>query len=133
MDKEEETKLIGFLVEKVTKGVRKQIKGYEKEINEHIDRQVLGIKYEKEEFEALYEQSKNIRCDFHALEDMIEEGKNQRKNVILIKDCINQANNRLLDMNMLHDEMQNLYNFLKMEVESARKIINKQLKNNLDK
>ena len=115
MNTEEEQKIIKYLIEKVTKGVRKQIKGYVKNITNQVDRRASYVGLIKDDFELLYEKSKNLRADFTALELMINEGRQNKKLMCDIHEVINDVNNRMIDLELLRCELTNIVKINKLK------------------
>ena len=103
----DQDKFIAYLVEKVTKGVRKQIKGYVQHIQEEINYSKQRIDYSLKDFENVYNRSKAIRADFEAFELLLDEGLKQKKLWIEIKRMLEETNNKLMDMNFLRIELEN--------------------------
>jgi len=97
---DDHSKLIAFLVEKTTKGVRKQLKGFTTQIKNEIDYYAHRIKHEREEFERLVEATQRIRRDLSAIEMMIDETKRQSRLLAEMKVCYSDMKNEMMDMQL---------------------------------
>lgn len=106
MDNDQD-KFIAYLVEKVTKGVRKQIRGYVQNIQNEINSTKQRVDYSLADFKDIYDRSKRIRADFEAFEIMLDEGLKQKKLWIESKKMIEETNDKLMDMNFLKIELEN--------------------------
>lgn len=98
-------KLIAYCVNKVTKGVRKQIKGYVKNIQNDISSSIKRIEYLVADFNGLLERTKYIRKDFEAVDMMLKESCDHKKMLLEMKILHNELRNKFIDFELLIIEM----------------------------
>jgi ribosomal protein S17E len=101
-----DTKIIPFLVEKITKGVRKQLCGYTKKIKEEIKWSELFVKTHVDEFKQLLDKSWNLKKDWRAIEMMIQENEHNKKIVYEMQLLNQQIRDEFMDLKLLNIEMQ---------------------------
>lgn len=114
MNENEKQELIGYLVEKVTKGVRKQLKGYIAQTIETIEQSERNIKFLVEDYEITYQKTKSLRKEFYDYELLINEGKEQKKILHWIIESHNEIKDKMMDINFLKIEIENQLKLLKM-------------------
>jgi len=100
-----EVKLIPFLVEKITKGIKKQMRGYVREIKEEIEWSKVRITSSIKDFEELLKISKDIRKDWAAVESMLREHEQHKKLMFEMRELHEELRNELMDMKLLNIEM----------------------------
>lgn len=109
---EEKNRLISYLVEKVTKGVRKQIKGYVNHIQEQIDWAKSSVDARIEEFDRLCEINRKMQKDWESVEIMLDESARMRKMISEMRVLHEETRNELMDMHLLNIELKQKLQFL---------------------
>jgi hypothetical protein len=97
--------LIPTLVEKITKGVRKQLRGYVQQTKDEIDNYRKSIEYRTREFEHLVKISQTLHKDWYAVEAMINETKQNKKLIYDMQVAFSKTCDELIDMKLLNIEM----------------------------
>ena len=96
---------IASLVEKITKGVKKQIKGYVKSIQEEIGYSVLRIESLTQDFNSLIDRTKYIRKYFESIDLMLSESADHKKMLVEMKNLHNEMRDKFMDFQLLEIEM----------------------------
>jgi len=105
MNEELTEKFISYCVEKVTKGVRRQIKGYVKDIQNDIGWSAKRIESLVSDFNSLLERTKYIRKDFEAIDLMLKESSEHKKLLMEMKILHNELRDKFMDFELLIIEM----------------------------
>ncbi len=116
MTDDEKQELIRYLVEKVTKGVRKQLKGYVSQTVEIVSQEQSHIKYLCEDFERTYKETRELRREFYDYEIMINEGREQKKILHEILEMHNEIRNKMMDIHFLKIQVEQQLELIKMEM-----------------
>ncbi len=96
---------INYFVEKITKGVRKQIKGYVVSIQNEIGWSVRRIESLVSDFNSLIDRTKYIRKDFEAIDLMLRESAFQKKLLLEMKNLHNELRDKFMDFQLLEIEL----------------------------
>jgi hypothetical protein len=105
LDPTNKVQIIAHLVEKTMKGVRKQMRGYVREIKEEIEWSKVRITSSIKDFEELLKISKDIRKDWAAVESMLREHEQHKKLMFEMRELHEELRNELMDMKLLNIEM----------------------------
>ena len=114
----EKQELIRYLVEKVTKGVKKQLKGYVTQAVETIEQNKKNIKFLCDDYERTYQKTKLLRKEFYDYEIMINEGREQKKILHDMVQMHNEIRNKLMDINFLKIEVEQQLELIKIKMEN---------------
>jgi hypothetical protein len=105
------TSLIPYMVEKITKGVKKQLKGYvsrtQNEIEDFCSNVERRINYRVKEFERLIEIGSKMEKDWAAVERMLRTNERNEKLFFDMQQIHNDLSNELMDIKLLHKEISN--------------------------
>jgi len=101
-----EVKLIPTLVEKITKGVRRQLRGYVQQTQERIECSKRSIDSRITEFERLVKITRDMQKDWYAVELMLRENESNKKLIYEIKVLYGEVRNELMDMKLLNVDLQ---------------------------
>lgn len=96
---------ISYFVEKITKGVKKQIKGYVKNIQDEIAWSVRRVEHSVSDFNSLMERTKHIRKDFEAIDFMLKESADNKRLFLEMKILYQEMRNELIDLRLLETEI----------------------------
>lgn len=99
--------LIGYVVEKTMKGVRKQLKGYVGQTENKIERSLNHLNNRVHYFEQLYKTATKIIGDIEAFDQMLTESKKQKIMIAELKSTHTQIKNELMDLKLLKIELEN--------------------------
>jgi len=97
--------LIPFLVEKVTKGVKKQIKGCVRNIQNQIESHAHSVKYEAKRLEGVINNANKIQ-DWSAVSVMIQEHAQNKKLMYEMNKIHEDIRNEFLDIKLLLNEVE---------------------------
>lgn len=102
---DDENKLIAYLVEKVTKGVRKQLKGYVQRTQEDIEWSKRSVDSRIEEFNRLCEINRDMQKEWEVVKIMLEENARMKKMIAEMRILHEQVRNELMDMRLFQVEL----------------------------
>lgn len=101
-----EVKLIPFLIEKITKGVRKQLRGYVQHTQEEIMWSKRHVDNRIDDFERLMKTAFDMKKDWLAVEMMLREHEQNKKLILEMRMLHEEVRNQLMDMTLLTIELQ---------------------------
>ena len=93
---------ISYFVEKITKGVKKQIKGY---IQNEIAWSARRVENSVSDFNVLVQKTTHIRKDFEAIDFMLKESADNKKLFLEMKILYQEMRNELIDIRLLETEI----------------------------
>lgn len=96
---------ISYFVEKITKGVKKQIKGYVKNIQDEIAWSARRVEHSVSDFNVLVQKTTHIRKDFEAIDFMIKESADNKRLFLEMKILYQDMRNELIDLRLLETEI----------------------------
>lgn len=102
MTKDTESIMIGNLVEKITKGVRKQLRGCTTAIKEDLQSEYAMIQYKLQDWKMSLHTVELIRKDFYAVELMMKENAEYKKLYHEMRELHQQARDELIDLRLTH-------------------------------
>jgi len=111
-----DTKIIPYLVEKITKGVRKQLRGYTKQIKDEIKWSELFVKTQVDEFKRLVQQSLDLKKDWQAVKIMIHENEQNKKLLYQMFQINQELQDEFMDMKLLNIEMKQKLQILESKI-----------------